>query len=78
MNKIIIDNQVSGLSDLDTLVIVSKVVELGRVSNNNKQYCYAAEVLFDDKKFMVYTHLNKRSDRFVITNSPSTDLKALN
>jgi len=66
MNKIIIDNR-SDLSDINALSVVCSVVREGRISNNNRQYCYYCTTKFDNKKYGISTYLNKKSDRFIIT-----------
>ena len=66
MNKIIIDNQ-TDLSDLEAVTLVSRVIEQGRTSNDGKQYCYGTRISIKSTEYMIWTDLNKRSDRFVIT-----------
>ena len=67
MNKLIIENRTE-LTDLDAVRLVGKVIDTGRVSNDGKQYCYGTGVHFEGKDYMIHTDLNKRSDRFVITD----------
>ncbi len=67
MNKLIIDNRTE-LTDLDTIELVKVVVEGGRISNNDKQYCYLTSMNYKGKMYMVSANLNKKSERFVITN----------
>lgn len=67
MEKIIIDNR----SDLDIHVclnVVQSVINMGRISNDGKQYCYCSSFKYDGNDYMVSTDLNKKSDRFVIQN----------
>lgn len=59
MNKLIIDNR-TDISDLTALQLVRMVVEQGRISNDNKQYCYGTGITIDDTKYMVWTDLNKK------------------
>ena len=66
MNKMIINNRTS-LTDAIALEMVSKVVMLGRISNDEKQYCYGTAINVLGVKYMVVTDLNKRSDRFIVT-----------
>ena len=66
MNKLIIDNRTE-LTDLEAVTLVSKVINQGRISNDGKQYCYATGITIEDKEYMIWTDLNKKSDRFVIT-----------
>jgi len=63
MSKLIIENRTLGLSDFQCLIYVQKVIAQGRISNNNKQYCYLT--VFD--KILVTTDFNKKSDRFVVS-----------
>lgn len=65
MNKLIIDNRTE-LTDLEAINLVSRVVKLGRISNYNKQYCYGSVITIENKEYFIWTHLNKKSDRFVI------------
>jgi hypothetical protein len=73
MNKIIIENR-SALLDEDALELIQKVIKLGRISNNNTQYCYLTVFTIDKYKYQVSTDLNKCSDRFVIIKEPGDDL----
>jgi len=66
MNKLIIENRTE-LTDLEAINLVGKVINQGRISNNGKQYCYCTGIIIKDKKYMIYTDLNKKSDKFVIT-----------
>ncbi len=65
MSKLIIDNQ-SDLSDWRVLYLVQQVINGGRVSNNDKQYCYLTSFKLREGIYIVATDLNKKSDRFVI------------
>jgi hypothetical protein len=66
MGKIIIENRTLGLSDYHCLSYVEKVIAQGRISNNDKQYCYLTAFKKVGGNIMVVTDLNKKSDRFVI------------
>jgi hypothetical protein len=68
MNKLIIDNRTE-LTDLQAVHLVAEVIKQGRISNYGKQYCYGTEITIEDNKYMIWTDLNKKSDRFVITTS---------
>lgn len=65
MNKLIIDNRTE-LTDLEALTLVSRVVNQGRISNDGKQYCYGTGITLDGNQYLIWTDLNKKSDRFVI------------
>ena len=61
--KIIIENRSEKADNETVLERVSKVISNGRLSRNNKQYCYLT--VFDDG-ICVSTTLNKKSDKFVV------------
>jgi len=69
MSKIIIRND-SDLGDAEAIMLVAKVVSDGRISNNDKQYCYVTQFTMnaadsdESNKFIVVTGLNKKSDTF--------------
>ena len=65
MSKMIIDNR-SELDDNVALQLVKQVIEQGRISNYGKQYCYVTTFSVGDCVYAVATHLNKKSDRFVV------------
>ena len=66
MSRLIIVNRTSMLSNYQCLYYVGKVIAKGRISNDNKQYCYLTAFNEVDGKIMVATDLNKKSDRFII------------
>lgn len=63
MSKIIIENN-SSIDDIYAIDAIKAVMKLGRISNNNKQYCYYTSL----DNINVASCLNKKSDRFVITD----------
>lgn len=68
MEKIIIKN----LSDLPINVafaLVLDVMEMGRVSKNNKQFCYLSIHTINGIEYSVNTELRRRSDVFIISNT---------
>ena len=69
MGKMIIDNK-SRATDQQALECVKKVIDLGRISNSEKQYCYVTTFEITDitgiNRIYVYTDLNKNSDRFIV------------
>ena len=62
MNKIIIHNR-TDKTILEVFGYVAAVISQGRISNNGKQYCYATRF---GGNIMVYSDLNKKSDRFTV------------
>jgi hypothetical protein len=63
MSKIIIHNQ-SKISDIDVLTLIIKVIDMGRISNNNKQYCYLTSFQIQNDEYHIVTDLRKCSDIF--------------
>ena len=75
MGKLIIDNR-SSVDDIQAMLVVSMVVERGRISNEGKQYCYATTfTLSNEDRVAVYTDLNEKSDRFVVCDDPPKPLQ---
>ena len=68
MSKIIVENRSKTLDDIDAFRLVLKVIKGGRVSNDNKQYCYLTSFNYGVacQNYMVATDLNKKSDRFIV------------
>lgn len=65
MSKIIIDNR-SDLKDDVVLDYIKEIIQSGRISNDNKQYCYLSTFTLNGDKYQIATDLNKASDRFVV------------
>ncbi len=65
MEKIIIKNE-SELPMTKVLNLVDEVMKMGRVSNNNKQYCYLTVFEIEGLKYQIVTDLRKKSDVFTI------------
>lgn len=61
--RIIIENR-TNIPDHNVLSYIEQVIKLGRISTNNRQYCHIAK--FRNSNIVVWTDLNKQSDRFVI------------
>ena len=74
MEKIIIENR-SKLSIQSALGMVGSVIEMGRVSNNNTQYCYATTFDTSEGGAFVSALKNKNSDRFVVHHNDGLDYK---
>jgi hypothetical protein len=63
MGKLIIENR-TDMPDIEALWYVQEVMRDGRISNYGKQYCHATQ--FNNRSVLVWTGLNKNSDRFVV------------
>ena len=76
MGKIIINN-VSKATDEQAIDIVLKVIRLGRISNNDKQYCYVSEGIVRDVtgefRICIISSLNKNSDSFRVIDGKGDD-----
>lgn len=68
MSKLIIKNKTE-ISDIEVLKYVSKVIELGRISNNEKQYCYMSVLEKEGVEYHIVTDLRKFSDVFTFYKS---------
>lgn len=76
MGRLIIDNR-SDLTDAEALAEVLWIVKDGRVSNQDKQYCYLTIINYEGKEYQISTDLNKKSDRFVIRNNGKLNQQGL-
>lgn len=65
MSKIIIENR-SDLPDLAVLDLICRIVKLGRISNDEKQYCYLYVADHNGIAVQISSHLNKCSDKFIV------------
>lgn len=63
MSKIIIKNQTE-IDDISVLTLVQRVIKIGRISNNGKQFCYLSSFEIENKEYHIVTDLNKCSDGF--------------
>lgn len=68
MSKLIIKNQTE-ISDIEVLKYISKVIKLGRISNNEKQYCYMSVLEIEGIEYHIITDLRKCSDVFTFYKS---------
>jgi hypothetical protein len=70
MSKLIIENRSKTIDDTEALMLVIRVIDGGRISNNNKQYCYLTQFVNKKTKgtLVVSTDLNKNSDRFIVSD----------
>lgn len=63
--KIIIQND-SDLEITDSMRLVEKVIQQGRVSNEGRQYAYLTAFSIGGVNYHVVTDLNKCSDKFTV------------
>lgn len=71
MSKIIIENQ-AGITDSEALYYARRVIEMGRISDNGKAYCYHTQYqTMQGDEVHVSAYKNKASDRFVVQSNPA-------
>jgi hypothetical protein len=63
MGKLIIKNKTE-INDLIVIDIIKEVIMMGRISNNDKQFCYLTAVAINHEEYHVVTDLRKCSDVF--------------
>jgi len=63
IEKLILENR-TNIPMAELLTHVGQVLAIGRISNNDAQYCYATK--FDDG-IIIYSGLNDSSDRLTIS-----------
>lgn len=63
--RLIIDNQ-SNMPMINAIEYATQVIGMGRLSNNNQQYCYATKF---ETGITVYSKLNKGSDVLIVRMS---------
>ena len=68
-NRIIIENR-TDIPIADVLLLVRRVVSMGRISRDKKQYCYLASYTVDGQEYHLVSDLNKKSDKFVFYKVP--------
>ena len=61
-SKLILENR-TDLPMLDFLRLAQKVVSIGRISKNNKQYCYLTSFRIDGQEYYIVSDLNEKSDK---------------
>ena len=64
MNRLIINNETE-LDDGTILIMISQVVDSGRISYDN-QYCLVTLFVIEGIKYVILARKNKKSDRFTI------------
>lgn len=67
MGRIIINNN-SDLTDIEAMRMAINVMKMGRVSNEEKQYCYLS--VSATGEYHIVSDLRKKSDSFTIYKVP--------
>jgi hypothetical protein len=60
--KLILENR-TNLQMVDLLRLAQEVVSMGRISNDDKQYCYLTSFNVDGQEYLAVSGLNKSSDK---------------
>ena len=69
-SKLILDNQ-TDLPMEDFLTLAKKVIQMGRISNNNKQFCFLTSFIIDWEEYHIVSDLNKKSDKLTFYKVPT-------
>jgi hypothetical protein len=67
-SKLILENR-TNLPMVVFLKLAQKVVSMGRISNNDKQYCYLTTFIIDGQEYYIVSSLNEKSDKLTLYNS---------
>lgn len=68
MEKLILENR-SDLPMSKFLELVQEIIKEGRISNDNKQYCYLSVYKINNKEYHIVSDLNKKSDKLILYNA---------
>lgn len=68
--KLILENR-TDLPMVDFLRLAQEVVSMGRISNDNRQYCYLTSFIIDDQEYHIVSDLNDKSDKLTFYRRPS-------
>lgn len=48
------------------LGLASSVIDMGRISNDGKQYCYVSSFYIEGQDYFIASDLNKKSDKLTL------------
>lgn len=68
-SKLILENR-TDLPMVDFLRLAQKVVSMGRISNDDKQYCYLTSFTIDGQEYHIISDLNEKSDKLTFYKRP--------
>lgn len=54
----------------DFLTLALEVVKMGRISNNDKQFCYLTAFTIDNEQYHIVSDLNDKSDKLTFYKVP--------
>ena len=64
-NKLILENQTE-LPMADFLRLALEVVNMGRCSNHEKQYCYLTSFSINEEEYHIVSDINPKSDKLTL------------
>lgn len=68
--KLILENR-TDLPMVDFLRLAQEVISIGRISNDEKQYCYLVSFTIDGQEYHIVSDLNEKSDKLTFYKRPS-------
>jgi hypothetical protein len=68
-SKLILENR-TDLPMVDFLRLAQEVVSMGRISNDDKQYCYLTAFTIDGQEYHIVSDLNEKSDKLTFYKRP--------
>jgi hypothetical protein len=69
-SKLILENRTE-LPLQDFLTLALEVVKMGRISNNDKQFCYLTSFTIDNEEYHIVSDLNDKSDKLTFYKVPT-------
>jgi hypothetical protein len=63
--KLILENK-SDLTTIEFIRLAQTVILMGRISNDNKQYCYMTSFIINGEEYHIVSDLNEKSDKLTI------------
>ena len=69
-SKLILENRTE-LPLQDFLTLANEVIKMGRISNDNKQFCYLTAFTIDNEEYHIVSDLNNKSDKLTFYKVPT-------
>lgn len=64
-DKLILENKTE-LPMVDFLTLAIDVIKMGRISNDEKQFCYLTSYNIEGEEYHIVSDLNKKSDKLTL------------
>ena len=68
-SKLILENR-TDLPMVYFLKLAQEVVSMGRICNDDKQYCYLTAFMIDGQEYHIVSDLNEKSDKLTFYKCP--------